>query len=53
MNKLLTFLRNEVRSDITNRKSYFFSVLYKEAEDKDFIRNDESRAIDYDVKHNL
>ena len=45
--------KTEVRSDITNRKSYFFSVLYKEAEDKDFIRNDESRAIDYDVKHNL
>ena len=45
--------KTETRCDITNRKAYFFSVLYKEAEDKDFIRNDQARADLYDIRNNF
>lgn len=36
--------------DVRYRDSYFFSVLFNIAYSKDFTRNDEARAIDYDIK---
>lgn len=39
--------------NITNRDSYFFSVLFNIAYSKEFTRNDEARAIDYDIKTNF
>ena len=35
--------------DVRYRDSYFFSVLFNIAYSKDFTRNDEARAIDYDI----
>lgn len=36
--------------DVRYRDSYFFSVLFNQAYSKEFTRNDEARAIDYDIK---
>ena len=36
--------------DVRYRDSYLFSVLFNQAYSKEFTRNDEARAIDYDIK---